>query len=240
MTPLLQAALNGDVGKASHSAVPVSTEELVADAVACVAAGARAVHLHPRDGDGRETVDGAIVDAVATAVREACGVPVGVTTGAWIEPDLRLRVAAVREWRVPDYASVNLSEAGAAEVMAALAEVGVGIEAGVWSVEDAIGLTDSGIEPHLTRVLVEPKESDPDAALQVASEIHRILDEAGSAAPRLQHGNGEATWPLLEDAVRRGLDTRIGFEDTLVLPSGERAAGNLELVAAARKLGAGR
>lgn len=47
----LQAALNGDRTKAEHAATPVSVEELARDA-ACVAAGARAIHLHPRDPEG--------------------------------------------------------------------------------------------------------------------------------------------------------------------------------------------
>jgi uncharacterized protein (DUF849 family) len=34
-------------------------------------------------------------------------------------------------------------------------------------------------------------------------------------------------------AVRRGLDTRIGFEDTLSLPDGSRAESNAQLVAMA-------
>jgi uncharacterized protein (DUF849 family) len=38
---------------------------------------------------------------------------------------------------------------------------------------------------------------------------------------------------------RRGLDTRVGFEDTLHLPDGRRAASNADLVTAARNLGAG-
>jgi uncharacterized protein (DUF849 family) len=53
----LQAALNGDRTKAEHATTPVSVEELARDAAACVAAGARAIHLHPRDLDGRETLE---------------------------------------------------------------------------------------------------------------------------------------------------------------------------------------
>ena len=56
---------------------------------------------------------------------------------------------------------------------------------------------------------------------------------------RLQHGDGEVAWVLLKDAVRRGLDTRIGLEDTLSGPNGERTTGNEALVRAARELGAG-
>ena len=40
--------------------------------------------------------------------------------------------------------------------------------------------------------------------------------------------------------MRRGLDTRIGLEDVLVLPDGSPATDNAALVAAARALGAGR
>ena len=96
---LLQAALNGDLTKAAHPAVPLSIEELARDAAVCVRAGAGAIHLHPRDPQGRERLDAEIVDEVIRKVREACGVPVGVTTGAWIEPDPERRVELVRAWR---------------------------------------------------------------------------------------------------------------------------------------------
>jgi len=87
----------------------VTAEELARDAAACVAAGAGAIHMLPRDADGRETLD---VDACVRAVRAACGVPVGVSTGAWIEPDLERRLDLIGAWNEPDYASVNVSEDG--------------------------------------------------------------------------------------------------------------------------------
>jgi uncharacterized protein (DUF849 family) len=40
---------------------------------------------------------------------------------------------------------------------------------------------------------------------------------------------------LIELAARRGYDTRVGLEDSLVLPEGTRAGDNAELVAAARR-----
>ncbi len=242
----LQAALNGDRTKAAHAAVPVSVEELTRDAATCVAAGARAIHLHPRDSEGRERLDAKVVDEVVTKVRRACGVPVGVTTGAWIEPDLERRLELVRAWRTPDYASVNLSEPGATEVMRALIHAGVGIEAGVWTVEDAERLAASGLGGRVTRILVEPGElqlenSEDRAAdaVRLVEDIHRTLDRFALTAPRLQHGDGDLTWILLTDAIHRGIDTRIGLEDTLYEPNGERTAGNEALVRAARALGAG-
>ncbi len=235
----LQATLNGDLTTAAHVAVPVSVEELARDAAACVAAGARAIHLHPRDAEGRERLDAEVVDAVVAQVRAACRVSVGVSTGAWIEPDLARRLALVRAWRSPDYASVNVSEPGAPEVMRALIQAGVGIEAGVWTVEDAERLAASGVGGQVTRILVEPVAVSAADAIGLIDDIHRALDRLGLTAPRLQHGDGEATWVLLTDAIHRGLDTRIGLEDTLYEPDGARTTGNAALVRAARALGAG-
>jgi len=235
---LLQAALNGPFDKDLHPKLPVSAQELARDAAACVTAGAQAIHVHPRDADGTERLDARVVDAVVTAVRDACGVPVGVSTGAWIEPDLGRRLELIAAWSAPDYASVNLSEAGATDTMRTLLDAGVGIEAGVWSVEDAERLAASGLGDRVTRVLVEPVEVSAGDAVAVVDEIHAALDRLGLTAPRLQHGDGEATWVLLRDAIRRGIDTRIGLEDTVAGPDGARA-GNEALVRAARALGAG-
>jgi hypothetical protein len=82
----------------------------------------------------------------------------------------------------------------------------------------------------------EDKTAD---AVGLVEYIHQVLDRLDLKSPRLQHGDGEVTWVLLKDAVRRGLDTRIGLEDTLFGPDGERTAGNEALVRAARELGAG-
>ena len=218
--------------------LPVSEQELARDGAACVAAGAQAIHLHPRDVAGDERLDARVVDPTVAAVRDACGVPVGVSTGAWIEPDLGRRLEHVAGWSIPDYASVNLSEDGAVETMRTLLAAGVGIEAGVWSVEDAERLAASGLGDRVTRILVEPVDVCAGDAVAVVDAIHAALDRLRLTAPRLQHGDGEATWVLLSDAIRRGIDTRIGLEDTVAGPDGARA-GNEALVRAARALGAG-
>jgi uncharacterized protein (DUF849 family) len=43
----------------------------------------------------------------------------------------------------------------------------------------------------------------------------------------------EWTWPLVQDAFRRGHDTRVGFEDSVLLPDGTIAESNAQLVHAA-------
>ena len=114
--------------------------QLAAAAEGAVAAGAEAVHLHPRDGDGRESLRAADIGAAVAAVRAACpGTPVGVTTGLWVTGDALTRRDEVIAWadlepaQRPDFASVNVSEDGWQELAAILADAGIGAEAGVWS-----------------------------------------------------------------------------------------------------------
>lgn len=228
---LLQAALNGPFTSADHPAVPMSIEEMATDAAACVVAGAGAIHVHPRDGSGRESLAPAVVNRAA-AIRAAANVPVGVSTGAWIEPDLTQRLDLISKWTAPDYASVNVSEPGAEYVIRALLAAGVGVEAGVWDVGDAERLVASGLAHDVLRVLVEPVDVGAEQAVGAVAAIHDVLDDAAVAVPRLQHGDGAATWVLIDDARRRGLATRVGFEDTLRLRDGGRAASNAALVAA--------
>jgi uncharacterized protein (DUF849 family) len=238
---LLQAAVNGDRTKADHPAVPVTEDELIRDVRECLAAGAREFHIHVRDADGRPTLEPGQVDRAASAARAAGAQAAGVTTVADIEPDLRRRQALIARWTRPAYSSVNLSEEGAVEVMRTLLAAGIGIEAGVWTPRDAETLVGCGLADRVTRVLVEPGEAQAGRSdvIPMVDAIHEILDRAGVRAPRLQHGDGELTWILIEDAVRRGLDTRVGFEDTLYLADGRRARSNADLVTAARNLGAG-
>jgi uncharacterized protein (DUF849 family) len=238
---LLQAAVNGDRSKADHPAVPVTEDELIRDVRECLAAGAREFHIHVRDAGGNPTLEPGQVDRAASAVRAAGAQAAGVTTVADIEPDLRRRLALISRWTRPAYSSVNLSEEGAVEVMRTLLAAGIGIEAGVWTPRDAETLVGCGLADRVTRVLVEPGEAQAgrNDAIPLVDAIHEILDRAEVRVPRLQHGDGELTWILIEDAVRRGLDTRVGFEDTLYLADGRRARSNADLVTAARNLGAG-
>src|SRR5438552_760322 len=220
---LLQAALNGPSTKDDHPAVPITADELARDARACVEAGAAAIHMHPRNADGRESLEAAVIDAVVRQVRAACGVPVGVSTGAWIEPDLERRLELISAWTEPDYASVNVSEDGAFEVMRALMKRGIGVEAGVWSPEDARALNASGLASDLTRILIEPVNVSATNAVALVAAIRGEVNDG----PVLQHGDGEATWILLEDAIANGCDTRIGLEDAR-----HETTGNVGLVQA--------
>src|SRR5215210_4384100 len=63
---LLQAALNG---ARDHPALPRTPEELAAEGRAAVDAGARVLHLHPYDDDGRETFAAEAIEAALAGAR---------------------------------------------------------------------------------------------------------------------------------------------------------------------------
>ena len=242
---MLQVTPNGPLGKDAHPQVPVSIDELVKDLRACFEAGATGVHLHVRDQNGAETLDPSAVNETCRRVREAAGesgvaVQIGLTTGSWIVPDLAQRIAMIREWEGVDCATVNLSEPGFEQVMSAMLEVGIGIDVGLWAPTEMDILLQSGVLPQVQRVSIElgtgkPHflSGEPEA---VAQRVNDLLDAAGSTCPRLTHGMKDWTWPLVKDAFRRGHDTRVGFEDSLLLPDGTRAESNAQLVKAATAL----
>jgi uncharacterized protein (DUF849 family) len=238
---LVQCPLNGGRTKAEHSAVPTTPEELARSAADAAAAGAGGFHLHPRDASGAESLRPEDVAACVDAVREACpGVPVGTTTNVWGVKHGRERLEIVGAWshaRLPDYCSVNLSETDAVELMELLLDRNVGIEAGVWTAEDARALLASGHAERCLRVLVEPVTTDPAVALARVEEIEDALGDL--PVPRLHHGDGRGTWAVIEAAIPQGHDVRIGLEDTLTLPDGSTARDNAELVAATIELTAG-
>ena len=232
---MLKAALNGGRAPGSHPALPLQPDELAADAAACVRVGAGAVHIHPRTPAGLETLDPAVIDEAVRAVREATGVPIGVSTGAWIHPDAAERADLVSNWRGPDMASVNLSEDGAELVIEALLGTGIGVEAGIWSVDDVDRLVASGFATRVMRILVEIVAPTPDPVRQ-AMAIEERIDSLGIDLPRLIHGEDEAAWPVLQYAMVRRRDARVGLEDTLSLPDGTLAGSNAALVKAALAL----
>jgi uncharacterized protein (DUF849 family) len=230
---LIKACLNGARRPREHPALPVTPEALARDAAAVVAAGAGALHVHPKDDAGADSLRAADVDAAVDAVRRSVpGVPVGVTTGAWAMPDPAERVAAVRRWTVlPDFASLNWHEDGADEVAAALLERGIGVEAGLWHLDAVAAWRASPHRDRCLRVLLELRDGLD--AVGTEAEAERLVAAVADTGPVLLHGQGSSCWPAVRAAVRMGLDTRIGLEDVLELPDGSAAPDNASLVRAA-------
>ena len=105
---MLKACLNGWRSPSEHPALPTTPAAIAKDAAAVVAAGADALHVHPKGDDGADTLEPQMVAEVVAAVRAAVpGIPVGVTTGAWTAHDPGVRLGLISQWTVlPDFASV--------------------------------------------------------------------------------------------------------------------------------------
>lgn len=231
----VKACINGARTPDQHPNLPVTPEQLAAEAVAAHGAGAKAVHMHPKSADGVDSLLAGEVDAAVSAVREALpGLPLGVTTGYWALPDAQQRLRAVESWSVlPDFASLNWHEPGSPDLAKLLLSRGLGVEVGIFHAEAAKSWAASDIAPHCLRVMIE-LGADGDTA--TADELLAMVAAAGSPAPILLHGLDESCWPLLEHAGVKGVQTRIGMEDTLRLPDGSTASGNAALVSAAVEL----
>lgn len=229
----VKACLNGGRTRAEHPAVPLTAGELAADALAVRDAGAFAVHVHPRDARGAETMEARTCDAAVAAIRAAVpGLPVGLSTSETIDPDPFARAAALRSWQQrPDFVSVNLSELGWAGIVRAGLHAGIAIEAGLATSADAAEFARSPFTHQVLRALVEV-----DGGVEEAHAIAQLIPEGVS---QLWHGYGERTWEVISAGAAAGLDVRVGLEDVLVLPDGGFAATNEELVAAAVELIAG-
>jgi uncharacterized protein (DUF849 family) len=119
----LEVALNGPWTRERQPRAPVTRDELVEQAVACVGEGAAVVHLHARDpgtGQPREDYDlyAPVFDAIRSRTDAVCypTVPMGPRPSA-DAGEARTRYAVVErlaraglvEWAVVDPGSVNLS-----------------------------------------------------------------------------------------------------------------------------------
>ena len=231
---MIQCALNGAYTAADHPAVPVTLEQIVADARACAAAGAASVHFHPHRPDGGgDSMAADVLDPVVAAVRAAVpGLEISCSTHADI--DLGGAVdhrAAVRGWRSPpDAVSLNLAEPRSVELGTELLAAGVAIEAGIFTLADADALLAAPWAEQVRRVLVEViYEHDDAAAVALAHAIDERVAPLGR--PRLWHGDARANWAVADEGALLGRDIRVGLEDAIVGRDGGVAPSNAEQVA---------
>ena len=232
----LQACLNGSRPPGDHDALPLTPDELARDAAAVAEAGAVAVHVHPRGPDGLESLEPEHCAAAVAALREAAPkLEISLSTGLWITGgDAERRLECVRGWtELPDCVSLNVIEEGWQELAELLVERGIWIEIGLWLADHPARLAASGLARRCRRALVEPQETAPAIAVATAGAIDGGLEREGIELTQLHHGIEFTTWAVLDAAVRRRREARIGFEDTYWLPDARRAESNAELVAAA-------
>lgn len=240
---LLQGCLNGARPADAHPALPVTPYYLARDARAVSRQGVTSVHVHPRCPKGLETLEPLHVGDTVAAIHAAVpGMEVGVPAARWVQPDPKLRIDAVMAWGrlgtgTPDVIAVNVHDSEWVKVCSAAHSMGIELELGVWTTADAVTLRKNGLPPGTKRIVAEPTVSHPDTAVAESNRILRALGHLN--VPVLLHGEEDAAWPVLDHALKMNIDTRIGFEDTLMNPKGWLATGNEDLVKWAQRVKAG-
>jgi uncharacterized protein (DUF849 family) len=134
---------------------------------------------------------------------------------------------------MPDLVTANQGEPGIVELCELLLSRGVGIEAGLLSIEDARAFVRSGLAGRCRRVLIEPLDEDPHTAVRHAAAMEDIVVAAAITLEQVHHGYGMACWAVNQRGLDRGHGIRTGLEDVTLLPDGKPARDNADLVAAA-------
>lgn len=252
---LVNAALTGGVLTPERAPnLPLTAEQIVADAEQAVAAGAAIVHIHVRDADGRPEWRKEAYAEVVAGVRERCpGVLVCVTTTgrAGIDFAQRTNVLKLGGDVRPDMASLALGSmnfrhrASVTEVdeverlAAAIADAGVLPELEVFDLGFAAmarRLHDRGLipeRPYANLILGSVNTAPADARSLIA-----LVDALPLGTTWAAGGIGAFQRVANALAVAIGGHVRVGLEDNPDLPGGDPAT-NAELVAAAVELGRG-
>lgn len=109
---VVNVALTGAVpDKADNATLPVTPEEIAADAIACAEAGASVVHIHVRDESGAPTHRRDLYERALGPIRERSPeLVVCVTTSSRVDPDPSARMAGLEldPPLRPDMASLTL------------------------------------------------------------------------------------------------------------------------------------
>ena len=261
---LVTCALTGVLTNPKQHPVPVTPEEMAAQAREAVNAGASILHLHFRDqtpGLGHlPSWDPEVAGAIAEAIRAACpGVLLNFSTGV-LGPDLSGPIACLRRGR-PELAALNAGTLNYLKTRSggAWAWPPMVFDNPVEKVEafvtemKALNILpececfDTGIVrsiPLYQQVGLLGDAPSVSFVMGVASGMPAkpswlplLIDELPPRARWQVIAIGrEDVWPLHRAAAERGGHLRTGLEDTFYLPDGGKAHGNGPLIEALVKV----
>lgn len=233
MKPMVIAAPNGARrGKHDHQNLPITIEEIAAEAADCQRAGAAVLHLHVRDRNAQHSLDAGLYRAATEAIAEAApGMVVQITTEAAGLFGLETQIACV-EAVTPEAVSVAWREFAPEENASArrfydwAAAEGIHVQHILYSVEDIARFNAYGLE-NASVLLVLGQYSGK--AAQVA-ELPSYLAALGEVNDWCVCAFGKAEHDVVNAAIAAGGHARVGFENNLWLRDGSLAAGTHALV----------
>ncbi|MEO6954607.1 MAG: 3-keto-5-aminohexanoate cleavage protein [Polyangia bacterium] len=252
---IITAAIVGaETTREQNPHLPLSAEELAAEAERCVAAGASIIHLHVRDDEGRASQDGARFAAAIRAIRSRVDVVIQTSTGGAVGMSVAERAGplTVTGKDAPEMATLNVgtinfgddvfqnSRADTLEMAARIGAHGAIPELELYDaghVDIAIDLVKRGVVKgplHVQFVLGVPgalSASESNLAFLVSR-----LPELGQHASWGVAGVGRHQLAMAALAAKWGGNLRVGLEDNIYLDKGVLAEGSAPLVKKAVEL----
>ena len=256
--PLLIASAPNGAHKTreEHHQLPVTTAQLADTAAAVLAAGAQMIHLHVRDAHGKHTLDAGAYQAAIEAIRAKAGDDLFIqitseAAGVYDSEQQRRAMYAVNTAAAgvsPDGVSLALRElirapedvAPAGELFHHLAGRGVLAQYILFSIDDIArygALLKQGVIPPLDHsaghsiLLVVGRygaqPSTPDTLRRMLEALRGCTNQPPSW---MVCAFGEHEFDCLLEAVKLGGHVRVGFENSLLLRTGQVAADNRQLV----------
>ncbi len=230
--------------KADHPALPITAQDLARTAAECLEAGAAMIHVHARGRDGAHVLDAAAYRAASAAICAAIGdrLVVQITSESMGRYGPAEQMAVVVETN-PEAVSLALRELAPdtaderpfAEFLAELKRKRIWPQFILYTAEEAVrlqGMHKRGLIPF-----------DAIAVLYVLGRFTLLRTAAPSDllsflapdAPRFAHWSvcafGRREAACVTAGALLGGHVRVGFENNVGLPGGERAASNADLVA---------
>ena len=242
-TLITVAATGAESEKADVPALPVTLDELVAEAAACEEAGAAVIHVHIRDDEAKPTLDVARLTDTVAALRAKTSLIVQLSTGGAVTDGFEARLAVLDA--APDACSLTCGTVN----------FGDDVFLNPWGfIKDLYQLTqERGVVPefelfdlghiatlhrllrefgppvgghvHCDLVMGVPGGMPGDVATLVAAVQALPVGATWSAT-----GIGRTTLPVLFGALAAGGHLRVGMEDTVTFAKGRPVTSNAELV----------
>ncbi len=245
------APTGAETSKADCPQLPTTTEELVATAIACEAAGAGMVHVHIRDGEHRPTLDPTRLVETVEALRSATGLVVQLSTGGSVHDPLDQRLAVLDAQ--PDSCSLTMGTTNfgddvflnpwpfVCDLYRLSQERGIvpefelfdlGQVAALHRLLDKFGLPYGG-RVHVDLVMGVPGGM-PGTADALVAAVAALPDVTTSWSAT---GIGRSTLAVGLASLSKGGHLRVGMEDVLTLARGVPVEHNDQLVARAVEMG---
>jgi 3-keto-5-aminohexanoate cleavage enzyme len=251
---ILTAAICGaETTRQQTPYLPITADELAAEAERCAQAGASVIHLHVRNDDGTPTQDRALFEKAIRAIRARCDAIVQTTTGGAVgmSADERAQPLLCN----PEMATLNAGSLNfgddvflnpfpmVREFARRMRERGIVPELECYDaghVESCLALAKEGVidlPAHFDFVL------GVRGGLGASEENFRfLLGKLPQGSSFSVAGIGRHQLPMAELSLRLGGHARCGLEDNVYLSKGVLAKGSYELVARLAEVarGAGR